>query len=51
MNADPRVMKHYPVPLSRAASDAFVDRIQATWAGQGFGLWALEHRSSAAFIG
>lgn len=51
MNADPRVMEQYPASLSRAASDAFVDRIDATWAGQGFGLWALEHRASAAFIG
>jgi len=26
LNADPRVMEHYPAPLTRAESDAFIDR-------------------------
>ena len=28
MNADPRVMEHFPTCHDRAASDAMVDRIQ-----------------------
>ena len=28
LNADPVVMEHFPAPLSRAESDAFVDRIE-----------------------
>ncbi|MEZ4233345.1 MAG: GNAT family N-acetyltransferase [Polyangiaceae bacterium] len=42
INADPRVMEHYPAPLSRAQSDAFLDRIASAFEAQGFGLWALE---------
>jgi RimJ/RimL family protein N-acetyltransferase len=51
MNADPEVMQHFPAPLDRAASDALVDRIEALFVEQGFGLWALEVRSSGEFIG
>jgi len=29
MNADPEVMEHFPATLTRAESDAFVDRIEA----------------------
>ena len=42
LNADPEVMRHFPAPLSRAESDALVDRIEARFEEQGFGLWALE---------
>lgn len=42
MNADPVVMEHYPAPLSRDESDAFVDRIEHFWAEKGWGLWAVE---------
>jgi RimJ/RimL family protein N-acetyltransferase len=42
MNADPEVMRYFPAPLDRAASDAVVDRIEDLFGRQGFGLWALE---------
>lgn len=42
MNADPRVMEHFPALLDRAASDALVDRADARLAEHGWGLWALE---------
>ncbi len=42
MNADPEVMRYFPAPLDRAASDALVDRIEDLFQRQGFGLWALE---------
>ena len=51
MNADPEVMKHFPAPLDRAASDAFADRIEAGFAEHGFGLWAVERLDTQAFIG
>jgi ribosomal-protein-alanine N-acetyltransferase len=51
MNADPEVMEHFPAPLTRAESDAFVDRIRAGFAEHGFGLWALEVRGTGEFIG
>jgi ribosomal-protein-alanine N-acetyltransferase len=51
MNADPVVMEHYPALLTREASDAFVDRALAVWAENGYGLWAVERRDTATFIG
>jgi ribosomal-protein-alanine N-acetyltransferase len=42
LNADPVVMEHFPAPLTRAESDAFVDRIEARFDEHGYGLWAVE---------
>ncbi len=42
MSADSEVMRYFPAPLDRAASDALVDRIEDRFRRQGFGLWALE---------
>ena len=42
INADPVVMEHFPATLDRAASDAFVDRIESGWDERGWGLWAVE---------
>jgi ribosomal-protein-alanine N-acetyltransferase len=51
MNADPAVMEHFPAPLTRSQSDAFVERITEHLAEHGFGLWALERRSTGEFLG
>lgn len=51
LNADPEVMAHFPAPLSRAQSDQMVDRIEAAFERQGYGLWALELRATGEFIG
>ena len=51
LNADPRVMRHFPATLSRAESDAYAERIEAHFAEHGFGLWAVEAPDLAAFIG
>ena len=52
LNADPRVMEHFPALLSRAESDAFVrDRIVPQFAELGFGLWAVEVQGGAPFVG
>jgi RimJ/RimL family protein N-acetyltransferase len=51
MNADAEVMRYFRGPLDRAASDAFVDRIEAGFEQNGFGLWAVEVRGTGAFIG
>jgi RimJ/RimL family protein N-acetyltransferase len=50
MNSDPRVMEHFPSLLSRSESDALMDRIVDGWR-QGYGLWAVERREDAGFIG
>lgn len=44
-------MEFYPAPLSRTESDAFVDRIQGDFDSHGFGLWAVDLKSSGEFIG
>jgi len=51
LNADPEVMRYFPAPLGRAASDASVDRLEDLFDQQGFGLWALEVAGTAEFIG
>ncbi|NVI86020.1 GNAT family N-acetyltransferase [Actinomadura sp. BRA 177] len=51
LNADPEVMEHFPAPLTRAESDAMVDRIEARFAESGFGWWALEVAGTGEFIG
>lgn len=42
MNADPEVMEHFPATMTRAESDAFVDRIEQHFADRGHGLWVVE---------
>ncbi|QNN55104.1 GNAT family N-acetyltransferase [Nocardioides mesophilus] len=49
LNADPEVMEHFPAPLTRAESDAWVDRIERHFDRHGFGWWALE--AEEGFIG
>jgi RimJ/RimL family protein N-acetyltransferase len=51
LNADPDVMRHFAGLRSRAESDASVDRFEAGFEAQGFGLWALELATTGAFIG
>jgi RimJ/RimL family protein N-acetyltransferase len=51
MNVDPEVVRYLPGPLTRAESDALVDRIGAHFAEHGFGLWATEVVDSGAFVG
>jgi RimJ/RimL family protein N-acetyltransferase len=51
LNADPVVMEHFPALSSRAESDAMVDRIEAHFDRRGFGLWAVEVRDGAPFVG
>ena len=51
LNADPEVMEHFPGLLSRADSDAAVERFEAAWREHGYGLWAAERRDTAEFVG
>lgn len=51
MNADPRVMQHFPRTLARDESDAMVARIGDHFARHGFGLWAVEVPGVADFVG
>ena len=51
LNADPVVMEHFLAPMTRAQSDAFVDRIESRFEENGFGLWAVEVIGGEEFIG
>jgi ribosomal-protein-alanine N-acetyltransferase len=51
LNADPEVMDHFPGLLTREASEALADSIEAHFAQHGFGAWAIEVRCGAPFIG
>lgn len=51
VNADAEVMRHYPAPLTRAESDAFVDRIEACFAERGHGLWVVDPGGTGACVG
>jgi RimJ/RimL family protein N-acetyltransferase len=51
LNADPRVMLHFPAPLEQSASDALADQIEARMAVNGWGFWAVELQASSEFIG
>jgi RimJ/RimL family protein N-acetyltransferase len=51
LNADRRVMEHFPALLTRAESDALVERIEARLEADGFGLWATERIADGVFLG
>jgi len=51
LNADPAVMEHFARPLDGPESDAFVARIMAHFAREGFGFWAVEAPGAAPLVG
>ena len=51
LNADARVMEHFPSTLDRTASDALAARLGRMLIEQGYGLWAVQVSGGAQFIG
>lgn len=51
LNADPEVMQHFPAPHSRGQSDALADLNERGIAERGYGLYAVERRADAVFLG
>jgi RimJ/RimL family protein N-acetyltransferase len=51
LNGDAETMRFFPHTLNQEASDAFVQRIEARFDVQGYGLWALELVATCEFIG
>ena len=51
LNADPEVMAHFPSTLTADQSGEMVDRMRLRWQEFGYGLWAVEVRSTRTFIG
>ena len=51
LNADARVMEHFPKTLAREESDAVAAKIRDHFSAHGFGLWAVEIPGVAPFVG
>ena len=51
MNRDPQVMEFFPAPWSEEESNAVFDKLLNLIHERGWGLWALEEKSSGNFIG
>jgi RimJ/RimL family protein N-acetyltransferase len=51
LNGDPETLVYFPATLTRTESDALVDRIEARFERDGYGLWALEVKEAGQFIG
>ena len=51
LNADPKVMEFFPALLNHTESEAMANRCQTLIAERGWGLWAVETRTTQEFIG
>ena len=51
LNADPRVMEHFPSVLTRAESDRVAEAVRSSIAARGFGFWAVEMIETGEFVG
>ena len=51
MSADPEVMEHFPATLSRTEAALLIARLEAGFARDGFGFWAVERRDDGALAG
>ncbi|MRT14348.1 GNAT family N-acetyltransferase [Enterobacteriaceae bacterium RIT711] len=51
LNANPEVMRHFPKTLTREESDDMAKTIEQRMAENVWGFWAVEEKSSGAFIG
>jgi RimJ/RimL family protein N-acetyltransferase len=51
MNADPRVMEFFPKLLTRAETEAAIERNRRHFERNGFGVWSVEAPGMAPFVG
>ena len=51
MNSDPEVMKCFPNILSQMESDILAEKLQSNIEKNGWGMWAVELKSTGKFIG
>src|SRR3712207_8836431 len=49
--ADPEVMRYLSGTMTRQQTQEQISRFMRHWEERGFGLWAVEEKSSGAFIG
>ena len=48
---DPIAMEHYPAPKTRPETKSWIRWAVHSYAGNGFGLWAIERTADGAFLG
>lgn len=51
MSSNPQVMQYFPNLLTRAESDALIERMKSIIDTQGWGFWAIELKHNQQFIG
>jgi RimJ/RimL family protein N-acetyltransferase len=51
LNGDPETMRYFPAPPTRGESDALAERSRRQIEEEGWGLWAVEIRDAASFVG
>lgn len=51
LNADPKVMKYFPEPLSCQESNEMAEKIRSLIMERGWGFWALEVKGAESFVG
>ena len=51
MSSNPHVMQYFPNLLTRAESDALIERMKSIIDTQGWGFWAVELKHNQQFIG
>lgn len=51
MNSNPRVMEYFPNLLTEEESNALAEKLSDIISERGWGLWAMEEKSSNRFIG
>src|ERR1041384_2922968 len=49
--SDPETMRYYPEPFDRAGVEAWIERNQARYSTDGYGLWGMGLQSSNEMIG
>lgn len=48
---DPETMRYYPRPFSPREASAFIEKNRHRYGADGFGVWAIEERSTGGFLG
>ncbi|MCH9757259.1 MAG: GNAT family N-acetyltransferase, partial [Gammaproteobacteria bacterium] len=51
INQDPQVMKHFPNLVDKAGTKTLIDKINQHYLDYGYTLYAVELKSTRAFIG
>jgi len=51
LNADPKVMEHFPATLTKVQSDVMVSTLKTLISQKGWGFWVIEEKETGLFVG